>query len=93
MATVCRHLDQVVVTTTDTQVCEDCVQLGVVQESIQVNAPSTTVDATSTTIGATLDSATLSRLPVGRRFSDTLYLAPGVTTGGSNVTSFSAMSG
>ena len=58
-------------------------QVGMVQESIQVSAPSTTVDATSTSIGATLDSATLSRLPVGRRFSDTLYLAPGVTTGGS----------
>jgi len=58
-------------------------QVGGVQESIQVSAPSTTVDATSTTIGAALDSATLSRLPVGRRFSDTLYLAPGVTTGGS----------
>ena len=41
------------------------------------------VDTTSTTIGATLDSETLSRLPVGRRFSDTLYLVPGVSTGGS----------
>ena len=40
------------------------------------------MDTTSTTIGANLDSATLSRLPVGRRFSDTLYLAPGVSTGG-----------
>ncbi|MCW7541099.1 UBP-type zinc finger domain-containing protein [Aquabacterium sp. A7-Y] len=28
MATVCRHLDQIVVTTTDTGVCEDCVKLG-----------------------------------------------------------------
>jgi Carboxypeptidase regulatory-like domain/TonB dependent receptor-like, beta-barrel len=56
-------------------------QVGAVQESIQVTSP--TVDATSTTIGATLDSSTLSRLPVGRRFSDTLYLAPGVSTGGS----------
>lgn len=28
MSTVCRHLDQIVVTTTDTQVCEDCVKLG-----------------------------------------------------------------
>jgi hypothetical protein len=57
-------------------------QVGVVEETVQVTSASTTVDATSTTIGATLDSATLSRLPVGRRFSDTLYLAPGVTTGG-----------
>lgn len=28
MSTVCRHLDQIVVTTTDTEVCEDCVKLG-----------------------------------------------------------------
>lgn len=28
MATMCRHLDQIVVTTTDTRVCEDCVKLG-----------------------------------------------------------------
>src|SRR4029453_4620319 len=56
-------------------------QGGAVQESIEVTSP--TVDTTSTTIGATLDSETLSRLPVGRRFSDTLYLTPGVTTGGS----------
>jgi len=28
MATVCRHLDQIAVTTTDTRVCEDCVKLG-----------------------------------------------------------------
>lgn len=28
MATVCRHLDQIVVTTTGTRVCEDCVKLG-----------------------------------------------------------------
>jgi uncharacterized UBP type Zn finger protein len=28
MATVCRHLDKIVVTSTDTRVCEDCVKLG-----------------------------------------------------------------
>ena len=53
------------------------------KETIQVVSAAPTVDTTSTTIGASLDSATLSRLPVGRRFSDTLYLAPGVSTGGS----------
>ena len=41
------------------------------------------VDTRSTTIGAVLDSATARRVPVGRRFSDTLYLAPGVSSGGS----------
>ena len=57
-------------------------QVGAVKEAIEVIGVTPTVDTTSTTIGATLDSATLSRLPVGRRFSDTLYLSPGVTTGG-----------
>jgi hypothetical protein len=53
-----------------------------VSETVTVSA-APTIDTTSTTIGATLDSASLARLPVGRRFSDTLYLAPGVSTGGS----------
>jgi carboxypeptidase family protein/TonB-dependent receptor-like protein len=57
-------------------------ELGGVQETIQVTGTPTVIDSTSTTIGANLDSTTLSRLPVGRRFSDTLYLAPGVSSGG-----------
>jgi CBS domain-containing protein len=57
-------------------------QIGEVKETVEVTAVSPTIDTTNTTIGANLDSVTLSRLPVGRRFSDTLYLAPGVTTGG-----------
>jgi hypothetical protein len=59
------------------------IQVGELKETVQVVSSPPTVDTTSTTIGAHLDSATLSRLPVGRRFSDTLYLAPGVSTGGS----------
>jgi carboxypeptidase family protein/TonB-dependent receptor-like protein len=58
-------------------------EVGAVTETLRVLPAPLTVDTTSTTIGASLDSATLSRLPVGRRFSDTLYLAPGVSTGGS----------
>ena len=57
-------------------------QVGALTETVQVTAAPPTVDTSSTTIGANLDSNTLSRLPVGRRFSDTLYLAPGVSTGG-----------
>ena len=57
-------------------------ELGGVQETIQVTGTATVIDATSTTIGSNLDSTTLSRLPVGRRFSDTLYLAPGVSSSG-----------
>src|SRR5690606_39586039 len=40
------------------------------------------VDTTNTTAGTNLDSETLSRLPVGRSFSDTLYVASGVSSGG-----------
>ena len=58
-------------------------QVGTLTETVQVRGGPPAVDTTSTTIGASLDSTTLSRLPVGRRFSDTLYLAPGVSTGGS----------
>jgi len=57
-------------------------EVGGVAETIQVHGSPLTLDTTSPTIGANLDSASLSRLPVGRRFSDTLYLAPGVSTGG-----------
>jgi Carboxypeptidase regulatory-like domain/TonB dependent receptor/TonB-dependent Receptor Plug Domain len=57
-------------------------QVGTLSETVQVSGGPPAVDTTTTTIGANLDSATLSRLPVGRRFSDTLYLAPGVSTGG-----------
>ena len=59
-----------------------CDPVGALLEVVQVTATPPTVDTTSTTIGANLDSGTLSRLPVGRRFSDALYLAPGVSTGG-----------
>ena len=58
-------------------------QVGTLTETVDVHGGAPPVDTTSTTIGASLDSTTLSRLPVGRRFSDTLYLAPGVSTGGS----------
>jgi hypothetical protein len=40
------------------------------------------IDTTSTTTGVNLDVETLSRIPVGRRFSDTLYVAPGVSSSG-----------
>jgi len=57
--------------------------VGGLSESLSVHAAAPTIDATRTTVGGSLDSATLARLPIGRRFSDTLYLVPGVSTGGS----------
>ena len=58
-------------------------QVGGVEETIEVVHTTPTVDTSDTTVGSSLDSDTLSRLPIGRRFSDALYLAPGVSTGGS----------
>ncbi len=40
------------------------------------------IDTTSTTTGVNLDVDTLSQIPVGRRFSDTLYISPGVSSSG-----------
>jgi hypothetical protein len=58
-------------------------EVGALSESVQVTGGLEPLTATGTTIGASFDSATLSVMPVGRRFSDTLYLAPGVSSSGS----------
>jgi Carboxypeptidase regulatory-like domain/TonB dependent receptor-like, beta-barrel len=58
-------------------------EVGALTESVEVTGGLEPLTATGTTIGASLDSATLSIMPVGRRFSDTLYLAPGVSSSGS----------
>ena len=57
-------------------------EVGGLAETVEVTGGSPIIDSTTTTIGTNIDSDLLSRLPVGRRFSDTLYLAPGVSTGG-----------
>jgi hypothetical protein len=56
-------------------------RIGGVNESVVVKGDPPPIDTTSAAIGSNLDSDTLARLPVGRRFSDTLYLTPGVSTG------------
>jgi outer membrane receptor protein involved in Fe transport len=67
--------------------------VGPLSESVQVNAASPIVDTSTTTTGAVIDSETLAVLPVGRRFSDTLYLAPGVSSGGQVGTANPSLSG
>ena len=57
-------------------------QVGGLTETVQVSGASPVIDRSTTTIGTNLDSELLNRLPVGRRCSDTLYVAPGVSTGG-----------
>ena len=54
-------------------------EVGAMAETVEVTGASTVVDTNSTTIGGVLDSETLKRLPVGRNFTDTLYLVPGVS--------------
>jgi hypothetical protein len=56
--------------------------LGGLSEAITVSQPSPVIDESKTTVSTTLDSALLSSIPVGRRFSDNLTLAPGVSSGG-----------
>jgi hypothetical protein len=57
-------------------------QVGALTESVTVSGGAPVVDTSSTTTGIVLDSEMLQRVPVGRRFSDTLYIAPGVSSGG-----------
>lgn len=56
--------------------------IGDLTEVVEVTGASPIVDVTSTTVGATLDSDALSRIPMGRTFTDALYVAPGVSSGG-----------
>ncbi len=58
-------------------------EVGGLTETVDVTAAPTVIDTTSTTIGANIDSETLTRVPIGRRISDTLYMAPGVSGSGS----------
>ncbi|HKW48404.1 MAG TPA: carboxypeptidase regulatory-like domain-containing protein, partial [Gemmatimonadaceae bacterium] len=57
-------------------------EVGELTESVTVTGAATPLDAIHTATGTNLDSDTLASLPVGRRFSDTLYLAPGVSSSG-----------
>ncbi|MPZ18508.1 MAG: TonB-dependent receptor plug domain-containing protein [Luteitalea sp.] len=57
-------------------------QVGGLTERVELVADPPVIDASTTTIGATIDSDLLQRVPVGRRFSDTIYVAPGVSSGG-----------
>jgi hypothetical protein len=57
-------------------------EVGGISETVNVTAAPPLIDSTSTTAGAVISSDLLERVPVGRRISDTLYLAPGVSSGG-----------
>lgn len=55
-------------------------EVGAMAETVEVIGASTLINTGSTTTGAVLTSDMLTRLPVGRRVTDALYLAPGVST-------------
>ncbi len=57
---------------------------GTFAEQVEVAAATPLVDYSSAGAGTVLDSALIAGLPVGRRFSDALYLAAGVTSGGAS---------
>ena len=57
-------------------------QIAGAAEAISVTGSASLIDPESTTIGANIQSEVLQQIPIGRRFSDTLYLAPGVSSSG-----------
>jgi hypothetical protein len=54
-------------------------KVGGLEEVVEVVGAAPVVDVTSTTAGGTLESEQLKHLPVGRNFTQTLYLVPGVS--------------
>lgn len=58
---------------------EFVMKLGRLTDAIEVVGAAPAVDIASTTVGGVLDSDELKRLPVGRNFTDALYLVPGVS--------------
>jgi Carboxypeptidase regulatory-like domain/TonB dependent receptor-like, beta-barrel/TonB-dependent Receptor Plug Domain len=57
-------------------------QVGALTETVEVRSEPLVIDTSTTTTGAVLESDMLARVPVGRRVSDALYLAPGVSNSG-----------
>ncbi len=55
-------------------------EVGGTSETVNVTAQNPIVEAQSTTVGAVIADELLQNVPVGRRLSDALYLAPGVSS-------------
>jgi outer membrane receptor protein involved in Fe transport len=67
--------------------------LGGIAETIEVKGTHAVIDPASTTVGANIDSQMLAKIPVNRTLADTMYLAPGVTSGGGTGRSNPSISG
>jgi len=57
-------------------------KVGDLKEDVEVSGAAAAVDTTSSTAGSTLHSDMLDRVPIGRKFTDALYIASGVSSGG-----------
>jgi hypothetical protein len=57
-------------------------EVGAVAETVEVRAASSVINTASTTTGEVLSANRLALVPVGRRVSDALYVAPGVSNSG-----------
>jgi outer membrane receptor protein involved in Fe transport len=68
-------------------------EVGVVNEVVQVQASTPSIDATTSTIGSVLNTDELRQIPVGRTLAQTLYLTPGVSSSGSLGTQNPSISG
>jgi len=54
-------------------------KVGEITETIEVVGAAPAVDTNTTTIGGVLDADTIAKLPIGRAFTETLYMLPGVS--------------
>jgi hypothetical protein len=57
-------------------------EVGGLTETVEVTSSSPIIDTATTTVGAVINADLLQRVPIGRRFSDALYIAPGVVDSG-----------
>jgi outer membrane receptor protein involved in Fe transport len=68
-------------------------EVGGVTEVVQVTGTVRAVDTSTTTIGSVINTDDLKPIPVGRTFSATLYLTPGVSSSGTLGTANPSISG
>ena len=66
---------------------------GAFTDTVEVTAASPVLDLRSTSVGLTVDDELASRIPVGRRLSDTFYLAPGASSSSGAGTTNPSISG
>jgi hypothetical protein len=57
-------------------------EVGGLTETVEVAGSAPVIDTQSTTVGATISAEMLQQVPIGRRFTDALYIAPGVSDSG-----------